>query len=121
MGRDAVDLMCLEADNDGGLGELGHGAPARREEKAPCCRMPWIKGALPWGPCSRDGVLLHPREPRGKKGAVAGRPWSRKVEVGQWDFNSGALRWNFLGASPSLCDGEAELGEGSHCPLLAVE
>jgi hypothetical protein len=37
MGRDAVDLGCLEADSDGGLGELGHGAPARREEKAPCC------------------------------------------------------------------------------------
>jgi hypothetical protein len=27
----------------------------------------------------------------GKKGTVAGRPWSRKVEVGQWDFNRGAL------------------------------
>jgi hypothetical protein len=38
MGGDAVDLGCLEADSDGGLGELGHGAPARREEKAPCCR-----------------------------------------------------------------------------------
>jgi hypothetical protein len=54
-------------------------------------------------------------------GWVYQRPWSRKVEVGQWDFNSGALRWNFLGASPSLCDGEAELGEGSRCPLLAME
>jgi hypothetical protein len=37
MGRDVVDLGCLEADSNGGLGELGHGAPARREEKAPCC------------------------------------------------------------------------------------
>jgi hypothetical protein len=24
-GRDAVDLRCLEANGDGGLGELGHG------------------------------------------------------------------------------------------------
>jgi hypothetical protein len=32
-----------------------------------------------------------PRRCVGKKGAVAGRPWSRKVEVGQWDFNRGAL------------------------------
>jgi hypothetical protein len=24
-GRDAVDLRCLEADGDGGLGELGNG------------------------------------------------------------------------------------------------
>jgi hypothetical protein len=79
------------------------------------------KGALPWGPYSRDGVLLHPRELRGKKGAVAGRPWSRKVEVGRWDFNSGALGWNFLGASPSLHDGEAELGEGRRCPLRVGE
>ncbi|ONM02181.1 2-methoxy-6-polyprenyl-14-benzoquinol methylase mitochondrial [Zea mays] len=36
------------------------------------------KGALPWGPCSRDGVVLHPREPRGKNGAVAGWPWNGK-------------------------------------------
>jgi hypothetical protein len=29
MGRDVVDLECREADGDGGLGELGRGAPAR--------------------------------------------------------------------------------------------
>jgi hypothetical protein len=84
MGRDAVDLGCLEANNDGGFGELGHGAPTRREEKAPCCRTPWIKGALPWGPCSRDGVLLHPREPRGKKGAVAGRLMRTSSTITRW-------------------------------------
>jgi hypothetical protein len=50
MGRDAVDLGCLEADSDGRLGKLDHGAPARREEKAPCCRTPWIRGRSHGGP-----------------------------------------------------------------------
>jgi hypothetical protein len=42
------------------------------------------KGALPWGPCSRDGVLLHPREPRGKNGAVAGWPWLEQRDPRPW-------------------------------------
>jgi hypothetical protein len=72
MGRDAVDLGCLEANNDGGLGELGHGAPARREEKAPCCRTSWIRGRSHGGPAPAMACCCIPGSRGGRRVLLLG-------------------------------------------------
>jgi hypothetical protein len=57
------------------------------------------------------GWSIEAREARPRQGRELGASWGEE----------GGAGWNFLGASSFLRDGEAELGEGSRCPLLAVE
>jgi hypothetical protein len=70
MGRDAVDLGCLEADSNGGLGKLGHGVLRAGKKKLPA--------ALPEGGAKGRDVVVPCASSLGKEAARSNRgrqPW----------------------------------------------
>jgi hypothetical protein len=75
-GREAVDLGCREADGDGGLGELDHGAG--RALLGGSARgffwAPWLGAGAPWQASSRGraGAV------RGGAGHLNEQPWGTK-------------------------------------------